>query len=105
MSNQKGGLSFGHARRRGHREGGAANRTEEAWKESTRRFNRNRHREYAQGWYDHHERQLAAHEETFGRLLAYHRAERDHYAAMLGINVPEDQADGPPPPAPPPAAA
>jgi hypothetical protein len=62
-----------------------ANRVEEAWKESTRRFNQNRHREYAQGWLDHHDRQIATHEATFGRLLSYHRGERDRYARMLGI--------------------
>ena len=70
-----------------------ANRTEEAWKESTRLFNQNRHREYAKGWYDHHDRQLRCHEATFGVLVAHHKAERDRYAALLGIAVPED---GPP---------
>ncbi len=67
----------------------AANRTEMAWKESTREFNQRRHREYAQGWFEHHARQLAALEETFGVLVARHRAERDRYGKMLGINVPE----------------
>lgn len=78
-----------------------ANHIEMAWKESTRRFNRTRHREYAQGWHDHHERQLAALEATFAVLTARPRAERDRYAAMLGIPVseaqPMDGADGPPP--------
>jgi hypothetical protein len=73
----------------------AANRTEMAWKESTGRFNQSRHREYAQGWYEHHERQLAALEATFAVLTARHKSERDRYAAMLGIGVPEGGADGP----------
>jgi hypothetical protein len=73
-----------------------ANRTEEVWRESTRRFSQTRHQEYAQNWYDHHSRQLAALEETFGVLADRHRSERDRYAVMLGINVPEDGADGPP---------
>jgi hypothetical protein len=83
--------AFIEARSRSQEE---ANRNEEAWKESTRRFNQNRHREYAQGWYDHHDRQVAAHEETFGRLLAYHRGERDRYARMLGIAA-DERHDGP----------
>ena len=74
--------AFIEARSRSQEE---ANRTEAAWKESTRRFNQNQHREYAKGWYDHHSRQLVAHEETFGRLLTYHRAGRDRYAPMLGF--------------------
>jgi hypothetical protein len=73
----------------------AANQTEAAWKESTRRFNQTRHQEYARSWHDHHERQLAALEETFAVLTARHKAERDRFAAMLGIGVPADDADGP----------
>jgi hypothetical protein len=77
----------------------AANETEALWKESTRRFSRRQHQEYVQGWFDHHSRQLAALEETFSVLAARHRAERDRYAALLGIGVPEaqpmDGADGP----------
>ncbi len=73
----------------------AANQTEEVWKECTRRFNQTRHLEYALSWHDHHSRQLAALEATFGVLADRHRSERDRYAVMLGINVPEDGADGP----------
>lgn len=73
----------------------AANRTEEVWKESTREFNRRRHREYAQGWYTFHSRQLAALEETFSVLVDRHRSERARFAAMLGINVPEDDPEAP----------
>jgi vacuolar-type H+-ATPase subunit I/STV1 len=72
-----------------------ATRNEEVWKASTRRFNQTRHQEYAQGWYEHHERQLAALEATFSVLTARHKSERDRYAALLGINVPDDGADGP----------
>ncbi len=73
----------------------AANRTEMAWKESTGRFNQSRHREYAQGWYEHHERQIASLEATLGVLVAHHKAERARFAALLGIGVPADDADGP----------
>jgi len=68
----------------------AANQTEAAWKESTRRFNQTRHQEYAQGWYEHHSRQIASLEATFGVLVAHHKAERNRYAALLGNGVPED---------------
>jgi hypothetical protein len=87
--------AFIQARSRSQEE---ANRTEEAWKESTRRFNQNRHREYAQAWYDHHDLQLASHEATFGQLVAYHRGERARYAEILGIEVggcEPDEAPGP----------
>jgi membrane-bound lytic murein transglycosylase B len=91
---EKGLDQFSEARSRSQE---AANQTEEVWKESTRRFNQTRHQEYAQGWYAHHERQLAALEATFGVLADRHRSERDRYAEMLGINVPDDGADGPEP--------
>ncbi len=71
----------------------AANRTEEVWKESTREFNQRRHREYAQSWYAHHERQLAALEETFSVLAARHRAERNRFGKMLGISIPGDDPE------------
>jgi histidinol-phosphate/aromatic aminotransferase/cobyric acid decarboxylase-like protein len=67
-----------------------ANHAEMAWKESTRRFNLTRHQEYAQSWYEHHSRQLAALEATFGVLTARHRAERNRFGRMLGINIPDD---------------
>jgi membrane-bound lytic murein transglycosylase B len=87
--------SFDHVIEARSRSQEAANRTEEVWKESTRRFNQTRHQEYAQSWYAHHERQLAALEETFSVLAARHRAERNRFARMLGIPVPADDADGP----------
>jgi hypothetical protein len=68
-----------------------ANRVEAGWKESTRRFAQTRHQEYVQGWFDHHERQLAALEETFSVLTARHRAERDRYGRILGIGGAEAQ--------------
>ena len=72
-----------------------ANHAEMAWKESTRRFNLTRHQEYAQSWYEHHGRQLAALEATFGVLTARHKSERDRFGRMLGISTPDDGADGP----------
>jgi hypothetical protein len=72
------------------REQEAANRTEEAWRESTRRFNQSRHQEYAQSWYEHHGRQLAALEETFSVLTARHKSERARFGRMLGIPMPAD---------------
>ncbi len=68
----------------------AADTVEALWAESVRRFHGERHHQNAQAFYDHHERQIAAHAETFGQLLAHHKSERDRFAAMLGINVPED---------------
>jgi hypothetical protein len=70
-----------------------ANRVVEGWKESTRRFAQTRHQEYVQGWFDHHERQLAALEETFSVLAARHKAERDRYGRMLGISIPGDDPE------------
>ncbi len=75
----------------------AANQTEMAWKESTQRFNQSRSREYALSWHEHHGRQIASLEATFGVLVAHHKAERNRFARMLGISIPDDGAGGPPP--------
>jgi urease accessory protein UreF len=74
-----------------------ANHNEAMWKESTRRFNQTRHQEYARGWYEHHSRQIASLEATLGVLVAHHKAERNRFARMLGISIPDDGAGGPPP--------
>jgi hypothetical protein len=49
----------------------------------------------ARAWRAFHERQISAHAETLGRLLAHHRAAVDHYGAILGVGSTEDGADGP----------
>ncbi len=82
--------AFIRARSRSQEE---ANRVEEAWAESTRRFNLHRHRGHAKAWLEYHDRQLAALEATFDALIARHRAERDRYARILGI---AHQDHGPP---------